>query len=97
MPKAKKQLVVKERKLELNELNPEHIDNLNQESIGSGSYGQCYHARYRGIDIVVKKMIYSDTGEDKLRAKRELMQEAEVITALGDHERPPLILGVVTT
>ncbi|XP_068735448.1 uncharacterized protein [Montipora capricornis] len=90
-------LVVKERKLELKELNPEHIDYLNQESIGSGSYGQCYHARYRGIDVVVKKMIYSDTAEDKLRAKRDLMHEAEVITALGDHERLPMILGVVTT
>ena len=37
MPKVKKQLVVKERKLELKELNPEHIDYLYQESIGSGS------------------------------------------------------------
>ena len=25
------------------------------------------------------------------------MHEAEVITALGDHERPPVIVGVVTT
>ena len=58
---------------------------MKQESIGSGSYGHCYHARYRGIDVVVKKMIYSNTAEDKLRAKRDLMHEAEVITALGDH------------
>ena len=42
-------------------------------------------------------MIHSDTAEDKLRAKRDLMHEAEVITALGDHERLPMILGVVTT
>ena len=97
MPKVKKQLVVKEKKLELKELNPEHIDYLNQENIGSGSYGQCYHARYRGIDVVVKKMINSDTAEDKLRAKRDLMHEAEVIAALGDHERLPMILGVVST
>jgi len=46
---------------------------MKQESIGSGSYSHCYHACYRGIDIVVKKMIYSDTAEDKLRAKRDLM------------------------
>lgn len=97
IPKVKKRLVVKEMKLELKELNPGHINYLNQESIGSGSYGQCYHARYRGIDVVVKKMIYSDTAEDKLRAKRDLMHEAEVITALGDHERLPMIVGVVTT
>lgn len=97
IPKIKKRLVVKEMKLELKELNPEHIIYMKQESIGSGSYGHCYHARYRGIDVVVKKMIYSDTAEDKLRAKRDLMHEAEVITALGDHERLPMIVGVVTT
>ena len=97
IPKVKKRLVVKEMKLELKELNPEHFIYMKQESIGSGSYGHCYHARYRGIDVVVKKMIYSDTAEDKLRAKRDLMHEAEVITALGDHERIPMIVGVVTT
>ena len=86
-----------ERKLELKELNPQHLDYLNQESIGSGSYGKCYPARYRGIDVVVKKMIYSYTAEDKLRAKRDLIHEAEVITALGDHKRLPMIVGVVTT
>jgi len=42
-------------------------------------------------------MIYSDTAEDKLRAKRDLMHEAEVITTLGDHERLPMILDVFTT
>ena len=97
IPKVKKQLVVKERKLELKELNPQHLDYTSPESIGSGSYGQCYPARYRGIDVVVKKMIYKDTAEDKLRAKRDLIYEAEVITALGDHERLPMIVGVVTT
>ena len=73
IPKVKKQLVVKERKLELKELNPQHLDYTSPESIGSGSYGQCYPARYRGIDVVVKKMIYKDTAEGKLRAKRDLI------------------------
>ena len=42
-------------------------------------------------------MIYSDTADDKLRMKMDLMHEAEVITALGDHERLLMILGVITT
>lgn len=98
MQTAKKQLVVvKERKLELKELNPQNINYLSRESFGSGSYGQCYRARYRGIDVVVKKMIHKDTEEDKRRAKRELIHEAEVIAAIGDHERLPLMVGVVTS
>ena len=94
---AKKQFVLKEtRKIVLKELNPEHIEYLPQESVGSGSYGQCYCARYREIEIVVKKMMHKDTKEDKLRAKCDLIHEAEVITTLGDHERLPMIIGVVT-
>ena len=88
IPKVKKQLVVREIKLELKELNPQLLDYLTQESIGSGSYGQCYPTHYREIYVVVK-MIYSDTTEDKLRAKRELIHDAEVITALDDHKDYP--------
>ena len=84
------------RKIVLKELNPEHIEYLPQESVGSGSYGQCYCACYREIEIVVKKMMHKDTKEDKLRAKCDLIHEAEVITTLGDHERLPMIIGVVT-
>ena len=45
---------------------------------------------------MVKKMICKDTKEDKLRAKSNLIQEAEVITTQGDHEKLPMIIGVVT-
>ena len=93
---TRKLLLKETRKIVLKELNPEHIEYLPQESVGSGSYGQCYRARYRGIEVVVKKMIHKDTKEDKLRAKRNLLHEAEVITTLGDHERLPMIIGVVT-
>ena len=50
----------------------------------------------REIEVVVKKMIHKDTKEDKLRAKCDLIHEAEVITILGDHERLPMVIGVVT-
>ena len=94
---VKKQLVVKElKKVELKELNPEHVDYLPQDAVGGGSFGQCFRARYRGIDVVVKKMIHNNSTEDKLRAKRDLIHEAEVITSLGDHEGLPLFFGVMT-
>ena len=89
---VKKQLVVKE----LKELNPKHVDYLPQDAVGGGSFGQCFRAHYRGIEVVVKKMIHNDSAEDKLRAKRNLIHEAEVITSLGDHEGLPLIFGVIT-
>jgi len=41
-------------------------------------------------------MIYKDE-LDKSRAKRDLIHEGEVLTALGDHERLPMIVGVITS
>ena len=39
----KEQLVVKElKKIELKELNPEHVDYLPQDAVGGGSFGQCF-------------------------------------------------------
>lgn len=92
---VKKQIVVKEKSL-LKELEPGHIDYLPLDAVGSGSYGLCYRARYRGINVVVKKMIHRDTERDKLRAKREVVHEAEVLTALGDHEGLPMLIGITT-
>ena len=67
-----------------------------QDAVGRGSFGQCFCTHYGGIDVVVKKMIHNDSAEDKLRAKRNLIQEAEEITLLGDYEGLPLIFGVIT-
>lgn len=92
---VKKQTVVKEKIL-LKELEPRHIDYLPLDAVGSGSYGHCYSARYRGIDIAVKKMIHRDTERDKLRAKHEVVYKAEVLTALGDHEGLAMLLGITT-
>ena len=41
-------------------------------------------------------MIHNDSAEDKLRAKRNLIHEAGVITSLCDHEGLPLFFGVIT-
>jgi len=91
----KKQIVVKEKSL-LKELEPGHIDYLPLDAVGSGNYGQCYLARYRGIDDIVKKMIHRDTERDKLRAKHEVVHKAEMLTALGDHEGLPMLIGTTT-
>lgn len=85
-----------ECKTDLRELNPEYLEYVFPDPIGSGSYGQCFLARYRNIDVLVKKMIYTAAVEDKEKAKRNLIHEAKVLLALGDHERLPLIFGIVT-
>lgn len=92
---VKKEIVVKEKSL-LKELEPGHIDYLPLDAVGSGSYGHCYRVRYRGIDVVVKKMIHRNTERDKLRAKREVVHEAEVLTALAEHEGLPMLIGITT-
>ena len=80
----------------LKELNPAYLEDLSDEAIGSGSYGKCYLARYRGIKVIVKKMTHNNTAEGKEMARKNLLHEATVVKALGDHERLPLIFGVVT-
>ena len=71
---VKKHIALKEKSL-INELEPGHIGYLSLDAVGSGSYGEYYHAHYRGINIVVKKMIHRDTEEDKLRARHEVVPE----------------------
>ena len=53
-------------------------------------------ARCRGIEVIVKKMTHNNTAEGKERARKNLLHEATVVKALGDHERLSLIFGVVT-
>ncbi|CAH3130945.1 unnamed protein product, partial [Pocillopora meandrina] len=65
-------------------------------SVGSGSFGQCFLGRYRGIDVTVNQMTHNETSEDEERARRDLLHEAKVVSALGDHPHLPMIFGVVT-
>ena len=93
-----KPVLKQQRKPELKELNPVNIEYLTHVPFASGSYGQCYRARYRDIDVVVKQMImrHKDSEADKSKARRDLIHEAEILTALGDYESLPMIIGVVT-
>lgn len=90
------QVPKKKRQPDLKELNPDNIKYSDKDPVGSGSYGECFHAHYRGIDVLLKRMKHNGTAEDKERAKRDLIHEAEVISALGDHRGLPMIVGVVT-
>ncbi|XP_068690623.1 fibroblast growth factor receptor 2-like [Montipora foliosa] len=83
-------------KRDLKELMPEHLEYLSTHPVGSGSYGQCFHAHYRGIDVIVKQMKYSNNAVDKEKARKNLLHEAEVIAVLGDHASLPMFFGVVT-
>ena len=94
--RIKKQRASEESKIDLKELNPEHLEYVSADLIGSGSYGQCFRARYRGIDVLLKKMTHNSTAEDKERARKNLIHEARVVCALGDHPRLPMIFGAVT-
>lgn len=41
-------------------------------------------------------MTHNDNAEEQYRAKKNLLHEAGVITALGDHANLPMLFGVVT-
>ena len=61
---------------------------LSKNTVGSGSFGQCFQANYRGVELIVKEMRHT---------KSEVGQErAEVIDALGDQANLPMFFGVIT-
>jgi len=79
------ELVIQQSTTDPKELDTDHLQYLSEHAVGSGSYGQCYHARYRGIEVVVKKMSHDHTAEGKDRARRNLAHEENIVSALGDH------------
>ena len=83
-------------RFEPKELRPENIEYLSKNPVGSGSFGQCFLGRYRGFDVIVKQMTHNETSEDEERARRDLLHEAKVVSALGDHPHLPMIFGVDT-
>jgi tRNA A-37 threonylcarbamoyl transferase component Bud32 len=80
----------------LKEINPDFLEYCSISPIGSGSYGDCYSAKYRGIDVVVKRAKTRNKKEDNKRVIREVLHEGKVINALGDFEGLPLLFGVIT-
>ena len=83
-------------KIEPKELRLQHLEYFSENPVGCGTFGQCFRGRYRNIEVIVKKMIHNETIEDQERARRNLLHEAKVISALGDHPNLPMIFGVVT-
>jgi len=96
-PIAKQTTIAKSGcKFERKELRPENIEYLSKNPVGSGSFGKCFLGRYRGIEVIVKQMTHNETAEDKERARRDLLHEAKIVSALGDHPNLPMIFGVAT-
>ena len=46
--------------------------------------------------MIVKKMSHDHIAEGKEKARRNLVHEAEVVSALGDHARLPMVIGVIS-
>ena len=79
------------------EVNLSLIVKTTRESLGRGTFGECFLAWYRGIKVVVKEMRRrNDTPKESERCKREVLHEANVLHCLGDHVGLPFVLGVCT-
>ena len=65
---AKKTTASNGSKFEPKELRAENIEFLSKTPVGSGSFGQCFLGRYRGIEVIGKQMTHNETSEDKERA-----------------------------
>ena len=78
----------------LKEINPSEVVRL-EIFLGSGSFGTCYLAYYKGISVVVKEFKPRQSRpQDEI--KLEVLREAQMIGQLGDHRGLPLLFGVIT-
>ena len=66
------------------------------EVVGSGTFGSCFSAVYRGnFGVTVKVMNTKDSLSKEMEcAKQEVIHEAQVIANLGDHPCIPHLFGV---
>ena len=77
------------------EMDRSLIMKISDEPIGSGTFGDCFLADYRGIKVVVKEMKRRDQSfKETERCKKEVIHEAKVLNSLGDHEGLPFLLGI---
>jgi serine/threonine protein kinase len=63
--------------------------------LGSGTFGSCYLANYRGIMVAVKEF-HLNPRTNKKAIKQDVLYEAAVISRLGDHPGLPLLFGIST-
>ena len=76
------------------EINPSQVVR-SEKFLGSGSFGTCYLAYYRGISVAVKEFKPRQTrSQDEI--KKDVLREAGIIGQLGDHRGLPLLFGVIT-
>ena len=65
------------------------------KTIGSGTYGSCQLASYRGMTVVTKEYKSFRSGlADTQRQRKAPLHEANILSSLGDHPNFPLLLGV---
>ena len=76
------------------QINPTEIVRANK-FLGSGTFGTCHLAHYRGILVAVKEFKTRRSRPDK-EVKRDVLNEARMISHLGDHRGLPLLFGVIT-
>ena len=78
----------------IKQINPTEIVRANK-FLGSGTFGTCHLAHYRGIVVAVKEFKSRRSRPDK-EVKGDVLHEARMISYLGDHRGLPLLFGVVT-
>ena len=76
------------------QINPTEIVRANK-FLGSGTFGTCHLAHYRGILVAVKEFKSRRSRSDK-EVKGDVLNEARMISHLGDHRGLPLLFGVIT-
>ena len=70
-----------------------------ENPIGSGTFGNVFLSRYRGMKAVVNEIkmrgASTDSSESK-RCKQEVVHEGRMLRMLGDHPNLPFLFGVIT-
>ena len=81
-----------------NDLKEIKVGSIKQDegklAIGTGTFGSCYLARFRGLQVVLKEFKErSNISVEELR--KEAAYEARVVQQLGDHPGIPLLFRVM--
>ena len=66
-------------------------------ALGSGTFGTCYLARYRNVDVAVKELHDKDGKKTASALKKAVLREARVLMELGDNKGLPHLFGVCST
>ncbi|XP_068691357.1 aurora kinase-like [Montipora foliosa] len=80
------------------ELDVSLLVKVKESPIGSGTFGNVFLARYRGMKAVIKeiKMRGASNSSESQRCKQEVLHEGKMLRMLGEHPNLPFLFGVVT-